>query len=159
MITFKSIKQPQGNMPLANHIISIAPLRTWRSRTFGSPGASQKFPYRSRPTTRGLPDSGAAANMSLLRSATRRAIKHRSLFIKVDPIPETLAERRAVLHALKQFGKIEVFKKKHVCSLPFVSAPDCHGLSRMQLTETSILQHSKGLPLSASLGAPPLPMP
>lgn len=38
-------------------------------------------------------------------------IRARSLFVNVSPAPTNLAERRAVLHALKKYGQIEVFKK------------------------------------------------
>ncbi|POS70596.1 hypothetical protein DHEL01_v211009 [Diaporthe helianthi] len=49
-------------------------------------------------------------------------IRARSLFVNVSPAPTSLSERRAVLHALKRHGQIEVFK-----SLPspetFICAP------------------------------------
>ncbi|KAL1875360.1 hypothetical protein Daus18300_003099 [Diaporthe australafricana] len=49
-------------------------------------------------------------------------VRARSLFVNVSPAPTSLSERRAVLHALKRHGSIEVFK-----SLPspetFVCAP------------------------------------
>lgn len=38
-------------------------------------------------------------------------IKARSLFVNVSPAPTSLSERRAVLHALKRHGPIEVFKR------------------------------------------------
>ncbi|ROV87047.1 hypothetical protein VMCG_10860 [Cytospora schulzeri] len=38
-------------------------------------------------------------------------VKARSLFIKVLPTPASLSERRAVLHALRRYGQIEIFKR------------------------------------------------
>ncbi|KUI74111.1 hypothetical protein VM1G_09908 [Cytospora mali] len=38
-------------------------------------------------------------------------VKARSLFVKVFPTPANLSERRAVLHALKRHGQIEIFKR------------------------------------------------
>ncbi|KAG8168863.1 hypothetical protein KVR01_001612 [Diaporthe batatas] len=38
-------------------------------------------------------------------------ISARSLFINVSPAPTSLSERRAVLHALRRHGQIEVFKR------------------------------------------------
>jgi hypothetical protein len=38
-------------------------------------------------------------------------IRARSLFVNVSPAPTSLSERRAVLHALKRYGPIEVFKR------------------------------------------------
>ncbi|KAI7786862.1 pal1-like protein [Diaporthe eres] len=38
-------------------------------------------------------------------------IRARSLFVNVSPAPTNLSERRAVLHALKRHGPIEVFKR------------------------------------------------
>ncbi|KAI3394667.1 hypothetical protein diail_2414 [Diaporthe ilicicola] len=38
-------------------------------------------------------------------------VKARSLFVNVSPPPTSLSERRAVLHALKRHGSIEVFKR------------------------------------------------
>ncbi|KAM7204089.1 hypothetical protein V8F33_001724 [Rhypophila sp. PSN 637] len=48
-----------------------------------------------------------------LRVALRTAstIQDRTLYLRVKPAPSTLSERRAVLHALKQCGEIEIFKK------------------------------------------------
>lgn len=50
---------------------------------------------------------------------TIEPIKARSLFVKVLPTPSSLSERRAVLHALRRRGDIEVFKRLIVsCSRP-----------------------------------------
>lgn len=51
--------------------------------------------------------------MSLRAAALRTAtsIQDRTLYLRVKPAPITLSERRAVLHALKQYGQIDVFKK------------------------------------------------
>jgi hypothetical protein len=38
-------------------------------------------------------------------------VKLRTIYLKVQPSPSGLSERRSVLNALKQFGEIEVFKK------------------------------------------------
>ena len=38
----------------------------------------------------------------------------RSLFIRVEPAPTSLAERRAVLRTLQRHGQVEMFKKLHV---------------------------------------------
>lgn len=38
-------------------------------------------------------------------------IRARSLFVNVSPTPTSLSERRAVLHALRRHGPIEVFKR------------------------------------------------
>lgn len=38
-------------------------------------------------------------------------VRARSLFVNVSPAPKSLSERRAVLHALKRHGSIEVFKR------------------------------------------------
>ncbi|KAM7209183.1 hypothetical protein V8F20_000521 [Naviculisporaceae sp. PSN 640] len=44
-----------------------------------------------------------------VRTAT--SIQDRTLYLRVKPAPSTLSERRAVLHALRQYGLIDVFKK------------------------------------------------
>lgn len=44
-------------------------------------------------------------------------IRGRSLFVNVSPAPTNLSERRAVLHALKRHGPIEVFKRLPVSCL------------------------------------------
>ncbi|KAM7216322.1 hypothetical protein V8F06_008341 [Rhypophila decipiens] len=49
-----------------------------------------------------------------LRAALRTRstiLGDRTLYLRVKPAPSTLSERRAVLHALKQYGQVEVFKK------------------------------------------------
>ncbi|KAJ0107382.1 pal1-like protein [Diaporthe amygdali] len=38
-------------------------------------------------------------------------VRARSLFVNVSPTPTSLSERRAVLHALKRHGSIEIFKR------------------------------------------------
>lgn len=53
-------------------------------------------------------------------------IRARSLFVNVSPAPTNLAERRAVLHALKKHGQIEVFKKLPVSSLYLPLNPTAH---------------------------------
>ena len=35
----------------------------------------------------------------------------RSLFIRVDPAPANLSERRAVLRAIQKYGEIDMFKQ------------------------------------------------
>lgn len=44
----------------------------------------------------------------------------RTILVKVSPAPSSLSERRAILHVIKQRGKVEMFKKLHVC-LPVLS--------------------------------------
>lgn len=39
------------------------------------------------------------------------AVGKRSLFIRVDPAPANLSERRAVLRAIQKYGEIEMFKQ------------------------------------------------
>lgn len=63
--------------------------------------------------------------MSLRATALRTAssIQDRTLYLRVKPAPSTLSERRAVLHALKQYGQIDVFKKLYDDS-SFISVPN-----------------------------------
>ncbi|KKA30797.1 hypothetical protein TD95_005248, partial [Thielaviopsis punctulata] len=51
---------------------------------------------------------GAAA---AARSSAAQLLSSCTVFVKVSPLPITFAERRAVLHAMKKHGRIEVFKK------------------------------------------------
>lgn len=44
----------------------------------------------------------------------------RSVFVKATPVPLSFAERRAVLHALKQHCKIDFFQKIKVGGFPGV---------------------------------------
>ncbi|KAK3370201.1 hypothetical protein B0H63DRAFT_310512 [Podospora didyma] len=48
---------------------------------------------------------------SPLARAAQQPYKVRSIYLKVRPAPTSLSERRAVLHALQEHGKIDVFKK------------------------------------------------
>jgi len=43
-------------------------------------------------------------------------IRTRSMYVRVNPTPINLSERRAVLHALQKFGTVEVFKRLPVSS-------------------------------------------
>lgn len=56
------------------------------------------------------PFSGGAMASGWFGSKAIELIKARSLFVNVSPAPTSLSERRAVLHALKRHGPIEVFK-------------------------------------------------
>lgn len=62
--------------------------------------------------------SSEAAVQTLKDSAPRWS--DRTLRVVVDPTPQTFAERRSVLQALKQSGQIEVFKANPVCSTDVV---------------------------------------
>jgi len=53
---------------------------------------------------------------------TLESVADRSLFIRVQPPPANLAERRAVLRALQRHGEVDMFKKLAV-STPFLSPP------------------------------------
>lgn len=54
---------------------------------------------------------GGAMASGWFGSKAIELVRARSLFVNVSPAPTNLAERRAVLHALKKHGQIEVFKK------------------------------------------------
>ena len=58
----------------------------------------------------------ARSAASALERATKKAGDARSLFIRVEPAPTNLAERRAVLRTLQRHGQVEMFKKLHVRS-------------------------------------------
>lgn len=71
-------------------------------------------------------------------SRTIELVKARSLFVKVFPTPATLSERRAVLHALKRYGQIEVFKR-----LPnpetFVCAPTTGNVASVLVSRSPLV--------------------
>lgn len=46
---------------------------------------------------------------------------NRTVYLRVQPMPETLAERRAVLRMLQRSGEVQVFKKLRVCSVLYVT--------------------------------------
>ncbi|ROW13284.1 hypothetical protein VPNG_05529 [Cytospora leucostoma] len=88
-------------------------------------------------------------------------VKARSLFVKVFPTPASLSERRAVLHALRRYGPIEIFKRlpnpeTFVCA-PTKSEVASELLSRSPLTfkfvsETLDTIEAKSLPGISPVG-------
>lgn len=50
----------------------------------------------------------------MIRSLSK-GISSRTLQVTVVPTPVKFQERRAVLHALQKFAKVEVFRKLEVC--------------------------------------------
>lgn len=54
-------------------------------------------------------------------------LARRSIRVLISPTPSTFAERRSILQVLKQYGKIDVFKREDVsseCSSKRPSMPD-----------------------------------
>ncbi|KAK3325474.1 hypothetical protein B0H66DRAFT_125215 [Apodospora peruviana] len=49
-------------------------------------------------------------------SRTASAIHKRTMYLRVNPVPASMSERRAVFRALQQHGEIQVFKKLHDAS-------------------------------------------
>ncbi|KAJ4395970.1 hypothetical protein N0V93_000186 [Gnomoniopsis smithogilvyi] len=61
------------------------------------------------------------------RGRSFELIHTRSVFVRVNPTPTTLSERRAVLHALQRHGTVEVFKR-----LPAPSSFICAFVKRQE---------------------------
>jgi hypothetical protein len=52
----------------------------------------------------------------IMREAALERASVRSIFIRADPKPRNLSERRAILRAIQEYGEIEMFKQLRVCS-------------------------------------------
>jgi len=64
--------------------------------------------FKGQPAIRNLP-KGAEVIRNL-----SKALASRTLQVTVVPTPIKFQERRAVLHALQKFAKVEVFRKLEV---------------------------------------------
>ena len=58
----------------------------------------------------------------LCRAIEKPNIAARSLFIRVQPPPRSLSERRAVLRAMQRYGEVDMFKKLAVGYLALLNS-------------------------------------
>ncbi len=69
----------------------------------------------------------SSTTVAAAAGAAARSLNHRSVHLKIHPVPQTFAARREVLRVIERFGAVEMFKSLKVCFTSF------HHVSCLQL--------------------------